>query len=68
MVRLRVRELSEEKGLSVIELSRLSGVNHETVYQIWNNEANPTIRTLSKLATALQCPINELLVDEKKHE
>jgi transcriptional regulator with XRE-family HTH domain len=68
MARLRVRELSEQKGLTVAELSKLSGVNHETIYQIWNNEANPTIKTLSKLATALKCPVNDLLVDEQKQE
>ena len=50
------------QGLSVARLEEASGVNAAT---IWNIEggagANPTLRTLCKLADALDCPLSDLL-------
>ena len=62
MIRLRVKEVAQQKGMSMGKLSRKSDVNYRTVKQIY---ANPTISittyTLNKLAGALGVPASELI-------
>ena len=48
--------------LSVARLEEASGVNAATIWSIEGGiGANPTLRTLCKLADALDCPLSELL-------
>lgn len=50
------------QGLSVARLEEASGVNAATIWSIEGGAgANPTLRTLCKLADALDCPLSELL-------
>lgn len=50
------------QGLSVARLEEVSGVNAATIWCIESGVgANPTLRTLCKLADALDCPLSELL-------
>lgn len=50
------------QGLSVARLEEASGVNAATIWSIEGGTgANPTLRTLCKLADALDCPLSELL-------
>lgn len=62
MIRLRVKEVAKEKGMSMGKLSRKSDVNYRTVKQIY---ANPTISittyTLNKLAVALGVSASDLI-------
>jgi DNA-binding Xre family transcriptional regulator len=62
MIRLRVKEVAKEKGISMGKLSRKSDVNYRTVKQIY---ANPTMSittyTLNKLSMALGVPASELI-------
>ena len=66
MVRLRVRELAEERGISLTRLSRLADVNYKTVRAVWHDpEQGINTKTLERIATALGVPMSELFENEK---
>lgn len=50
------------QGLSVARLEQISGVKAATIWRIEGGVgANPTLRTLCKLADALDCQLSDLL-------
>lgn len=50
------------QGLSVARLEQISGVKAATIWRIEGGVgANPTLRTLCKLADALDCSLSDLL-------
>lgn len=64
MIRLRVRELAEQKGLNMSSLSRKSDVSFRTVKRLWKDPYHPVnTTTLGKLAQALEVKSSELLED-----
>ncbi|MEO8957263.1 MAG: helix-turn-helix domain-containing protein [Ktedonobacteraceae bacterium] len=64
MIRLRVRELAEQKGLNMSSLSRKSDVSFRTVKRLWKDPYHPVnTTTLEKLAQALEVKSSELLED-----
>jgi transcriptional regulator with XRE-family HTH domain len=52
--------------LSVLELSRRSGVARNTIAALERGEGNPTIDTLYALADALGVPLSDLLVERRE--
>ena len=64
MIRLRVKEVAQEKGFSLGKLSRASDVAYNTVKAIYRNPYKEvTTTTLNKLAAALGVPSSELIED-----
>ncbi len=64
MVRLRVKEIAERKGMSMGKLSRLADVSYKTVKRIYDDPLySPTVATLGRLAKALEVPTSELIED-----
>lgn len=62
MIRLRIKEIAQEKGLSQGRLSRLSDVDDNTIKRIYRNPtANVNTDTLNKLARALGVSVHELI-------
>ncbi len=62
MIRLRVRELAQARGLSQGKLSRLSDVDDNTIKRIYRNPtAIVTTETINKLAKALEVSVHELI-------
>ena len=53
------------RGLSLSELSRLSGVAKATLSALEAGDANPTLDTLWSLASALKVPLGELVESEQ---
>lgn len=51
-------------GMSVSMLARRSGVSKATVLQLEAGESNPTLETLSALASAFRIDVLELLADQ----
>jgi transcriptional regulator with XRE-family HTH domain len=49
------------------ELARASGLTQSQVATLEAGQANPTLRTLAKLATALSCTVGELFADAGPH-
>jgi transcriptional regulator with XRE-family HTH domain len=55
MIRIKLREAAQEKGISQAKLSRKADVDLRTIQRIYKNPyTNINLVTLDKLATALQ--------------
>ena len=64
-MRLRVKEVAREKGISIHKLSRLSDVSLTTVRKLINDpKYSVTTATLEKIAKALQVGVRDLIEDE----
>jgi DNA-binding Xre family transcriptional regulator len=64
MVRLRVREVAEEKGISMNKLSRISDISLRTVRKMYRDPYySATTTTLEKLANALSVKVTNLIDD-----
>jgi len=55
---LRIKEVIKEKGLTIQALADQMGINRVNLSNSING--NPTVETLSKIASALNVPITEL--------
>ncbi len=65
MIRLRIKEIAQEKKISMNKLSRMSDVSLNTVAKIYKNpHYNINAHTLDKIARALGVSSHDLLVDE----
>lgn len=61
MIRLKVKEIAEEKGFSRTRLSRAADVNYKTVNEIWADPyRNVQHQILVKLADALGVTVDDL--------
>ena len=60
-MRLRVREVAERYGVNRYELGRRAKLSNPTMDEYWlrPEEANPRLRTLERLASALTFLIRE---------
>ena len=57
----RIAELREAKGWTARQLARKSDLADITVLAIEDGTANPTIKTLEKIAEALGCAVSDLV-------
>lgn len=57
---LRLKEVLDEKNMSLVSLSEKTGIEKGNLSAIANNKKNPTVETLSKIANALEISITEL--------
>lgn len=58
----RILSLCEKRGITIYQLSKMSGVSHSTLDNIVNrNTFNPRIKTLHKIATAFSFTVAEFL-------
>ncbi len=53
----RLREIREERGLSIRALGRLSGLSANALSVIERGKSSPSVSTLYKIASALEIPI-----------
>jgi putative transcriptional regulator len=69
MIRLRIKEVLEEKGMSQARLSRLSDVSINTIQDLLHDPTRDVkLSTLEKIADALNVSIEDLyerIPDEK---
>ena len=64
MIRLRVKEIAQAKGISQGKLSRMSNVDDNTIKRIYRNPtAIVSTETINKLAKALEVSTMELMED-----
>ena len=58
----RISSLCVKRGITIYQLSKMSGVSHSTLDNIVNrNTFNPRIKTLHKIATAFSLTVAEFL-------
>jgi DNA-binding Xre family transcriptional regulator len=64
MIRLKVKELAQARGISQARLSRISDVDIKTMQKIFRYPMSVvTTETLNRIATALGVSIHELIED-----
>lgn len=69
MVRVKLKEILQEKHMSMSKLSRLSDISFSTISRIINDkDYSPTVATLERLAKALNISVYDLLEDNKTEE
>ncbi|WP_102713822.1 helix-turn-helix domain-containing protein [Paenibacillus castaneae] len=56
-----IRQLRKKRGLSQEQLALRADINASYMGQVERGEKNPTIDVLSKIATALQMPIEQIV-------
>jgi transcriptional regulator with XRE-family HTH domain len=56
----RLRELREERGLSMRALARMSGISANALSMIERGKTSPSVSTLYKITDALEVPITTL--------
>lgn len=61
----KIRELRKERGISLGELSRQSGVDKGILSRLEAGESEPTLKTLRQLAKGLMVSLPALLANEK---
>jgi DNA-binding Xre family transcriptional regulator len=62
MIRLKVREIAEQKNISMTRLSRIADVNYKTVRAIYQDPyRDVAYSTLVKLAEALGVKVDDLV-------
>ena len=64
MCNLRLKEILEEKNMTLTDLSEKTGIEKGNLSAISNNKKNPTMETLKKIAEALEVKLSDLF--EKK--
>lgn len=57
----KLRELREDRGLSVRGLAKEAEVSTETVFSVEHGKRQPSLKTLGKLARALDVDPRDLL-------
>jgi transcriptional regulator with XRE-family HTH domain len=61
MIRLKLKEVLEEKGVGMGKLSRLSDISYSTIFRICTDPTySPSLNTLGRLAKALAVPLSAL--------
>lgn len=57
---LLLKEMRIARGLSQLQLAKLSGVSYGYISELENGKKSPTLDILCKLAKALDCKTEEL--------
>lgn len=63
LVARNVRRFRHERGYSLSELARRAGLAKQTLSSLEAGQANPTVLTLTTIATALGIPVAHLLTE-----
>lgn len=61
---LKIKEIMQEKGISVTQMSKKLGVTRQSLYRCLNR--NPTMNRLKEIADILDVSPKDLFEDEKK--
>jgi DNA-binding Xre family transcriptional regulator len=65
MTYLRVRELAEERGLTITDLHLKTGISYSTMHAIWHNRVEMYQRsTLDRIAITLGVRVGDLFGGE----
>lgn len=58
---IKIKEIREKKGITQLELAEQAGITQVYLSYIENGHKTPTLKTLQKLAKALEVDIGELI-------
>lgn len=60
MIHFRIKELCKERGVLLQDLAEAIGMSRVSLTRIIQNQQNPTLETLEKLANELKVDVSEL--------
>jgi transcriptional regulator with XRE-family HTH domain len=64
LLRLRVKEVAQEKGVGLAKLSRLADISYKTIQKVWHNPYHDaSLSTVNRIAKVLAVPATELFED-----
>jgi transcriptional regulator with XRE-family HTH domain len=63
MLRLRVKEIAEARGITKAKLARLADLGTMTINDLWVESRDPRLSTLEKVARALGVRVTDLFED-----
>ena len=67
MVQMRLKEVLQEKNISMSKLSRMSDISFSTISRIINDKNySPTLTTLERIARAMDISISDLYEETEK--
>lgn len=61
---LRIKELCKQKGTTLSEVAQKAGIARETLSR--QVSGNPTLKTLTEVAKALDVPVHQLFTDSSR--
>lgn len=64
----KIKEIRQERGLSVRALARKLETDHSYLSKVENGKVTPSLETLVKIADALQCNVSDFFDNENKIE
>jgi len=68
-IRIRLKEILQEKGLSQRKLSLMTNMRPATISHLCSDKVDRVyIRTLEQLCEALDVPLHELMVEVRESE
>ena len=68
-VRVDIRKVMNEKGISIYELSRRTGIKYDTIKKYYNYKIYQVdLETLAKICYVLKCNFFDVVKFEKKQE
>lgn len=59
----RLAQKREKQGLSKNKMAELTGLDRRTIFLVENDQRSPTLRTLLKMAKALDLKLGPVLVE-----
>ena len=65
-MKILLDKIMYQKNMSIRQVSIVSGVSKSSVQECMNEDSNPTICTLEKLAAGLKCHITDLFDSQVK--
>ena len=69
MIKLKIKEVAQEKGIGMSKLSRIADVNYKTIQTIWRDPYHGVnTKTLERIAKALGVSTADLLEDVPDEE
>ena len=65
---MRIRQIRNEKGLTIVELSNLTGLTPSLISQVERAIISPSIATLKKIGNAMGIPLSYLFESVQPEE
>lgn len=60
-MRLKIREIREEKNISISNLAKKTGISTSMLYYIENNQRKPSFESVYKISLALDANMYEFI-------
>ncbi len=63
-----IRHSRKEKGLTQLQLAKISGLSRSSIINFENGYRDPRVKDLRKIAKALDIPIEQLLSGDRQEK